>query len=54
MILSSVLFDSIVFFHEVFGAGHVALNLYKVAHNAGFDVIVVATSFVVFEYVLEE
>src|SRR5438105_5253078 len=25
----------------LFGAGHVALNLYKVAHNAGFDVIVV-------------
>ena len=25
----------------LFGAGHVAVNLYKVAHNAGFDVIVV-------------
>jgi xanthine dehydrogenase accessory factor len=25
----------------IFGAGHVAVNLYKVAHNAGFDVIVV-------------
>jgi xanthine dehydrogenase accessory factor len=24
----------------LFGAGHVAVNLYKVAHNAGFDVIV--------------
>src|SRR5512142_601992 len=23
----------------LFGAGHVAVNLYKVAHNAGFDVI---------------
>jgi xanthine dehydrogenase accessory factor len=26
---------------DLFGAGHVAVNLYKVAHNAGFDVIVV-------------
>jgi xanthine dehydrogenase accessory factor len=25
----------------LFGAGHVAVNLYKVAHDAGFDVIVV-------------
>ena len=25
----------------LFGAGHVAVNLYKVAHNAGFDVVVV-------------
>jgi xanthine dehydrogenase accessory factor len=25
----------------LFGAGHVAVNLYQVAHNAGFDVIVV-------------
>src|SRR5579862_2038136 len=25
----------------LFGAGHVAFNLYKVAHNAGFDVVVV-------------
>jgi xanthine dehydrogenase accessory factor len=25
----------------IFGAGHVSVNLYKVAHNAGFDVIVV-------------
>src|SRR5579864_9755453 len=25
----------------LFGAGHVAMNLYKVAHTAGFDVIVV-------------
>jgi xanthine dehydrogenase accessory factor len=25
----------------LFGAGHVAVNLYKVAHNAGFEVIVV-------------
>jgi xanthine dehydrogenase accessory factor len=25
----------------VFGAGHVAVNLYKVAHNAGFDVTVI-------------
>lgn len=25
----------------IFGAGHVAANLYKTAHNAGFDVIVV-------------
>ena len=25
----------------VFGAGHVAVNLYKAAHNAGFDVVVV-------------
>lgn len=25
----------------IFGAGHVAVNLYKVAHNAGFDVVVV-------------
>ena len=25
----------------IFGAGHVAVNLYKIAHNAGFDVTVV-------------
>src|SRR5216110_4042647 len=25
----------------IFGAGHVAVNLYKIAHNAGFDVVVV-------------
>jgi xanthine dehydrogenase accessory factor len=25
----------------IFGAGHVSVNLYKVAHNAGFDVVVV-------------
>jgi len=25
----------------LFGAGHVAFNLYKVAHNAGFDVVVI-------------
>jgi len=25
----------------LFGAGHVAVNLYKTAHNAGFDVIVI-------------
>jgi xanthine dehydrogenase accessory factor len=25
----------------IFGAGHVSVNLYKVAHNAGFDVVIV-------------